>query len=195
MLINSIRVFLLLLLLVVVIIDVNVPLILNTPTNQLIIGIIILFVIIVVDEIIGFLLGVIFLVIYFKYYQKLIDNKNQNKEISEIKKPLLSSFDADYKPFSVNLDTFTGDTKPAPNNLSETVNSHYEKYDIVNNCTTMPYISNELLESAQNNVFDKTNYKLEIKNTDNTYGIQGLNSDNVHYFGFDKTTGTSLTLV
>ena len=195
MILNLFRVLLLITLLIVIVIDVNIPLILNTPTNQLIIGIIIIFTIIVVDEIIGFLLGVIFLVIYFKYYQKLIDNKNQN---NDIKQPLLGSSELsgyNFKPFSFSADTFTGDSKPVPNNLMDSVNAHYVNVDEKNNCITMPYISTELLESAQNNIFDVNNYKLEIKNDDKAYGIQGLNSDNIHYLGFDKTTGNNLKIV
>ena len=196
MILNLIRVLLLITLLIVIVIDVNIPLVLNTPTNQLIIGIIILFIIIVIDEIIGFLLGVIFLVIYFKYYQKLIDNKNQN---NDVKQSLLGSSDLsgyNFKPFSLSVgDTFIGDSKPLPNNSMDSVNAHYVNVDEKNNTITMPYISTELLESAQNNIFDVNNYKLEIKNTDNAYGIQGLNSDNIHYLGFDKTTGTNLKIV
>jgi len=196
MILNLIRVLLLITLLIVIIIDINIPLILNTPTNQLIIGIIIIFTIIVIDEIIGFLLGVIFLVVYFKYYQKLIDNKNQNNNIKE---PLLVSSEIsgfNFKPFAINAaDTFIGDTKPVPNNLTDSVNGHYVNVDEQNNTITMPYISTELLESAQNNIFDLNNYKLEIKNSENAYGIQGLNSDNIHYLGFDKTTGNNLKIV
>jgi hypothetical protein len=55
----------------------------------------------------------------------------------------------------------------------------------------MPYISTELLEKAQNNIYDTNNYYTEIKNIDNADGVQGLNSDQVHYTAFDKKSITN----
>jgi hypothetical protein len=83
----GIRFCLLLILALVVIYDYELPVILNTKTNQLIVAILIIFTIIVIDEIIGFLLGIIFLVIYFKYYQKLFEKKGV--ENNELKQPFI----------------------------------------------------------------------------------------------------------
>jgi hypothetical protein len=47
-------------------------------------------------------------------------------------------------------------------------------------------ISNELLNAAQNNIYDEDNYKTEIKQDNNFYGIQGLNTNNIHYIAFDN---------
>ena len=71
MIIYFIRALLILLLLFVIIVDFDLPIIINTPINQLFIAIIVIFIIITVDEVIGFITGLIFLIIYFKYYQKI----------------------------------------------------------------------------------------------------------------------------
>jgi hypothetical protein len=57
-------------------------------------------------------------------------------------------------------------------------------------CMEMPYISNELLENAQNNIYDVNNYNMEVVISENNtiYGIQGLNSSNIHYPAYDKTS-------
>lgn len=170
---NGMRIILLLLLITIVIYDFEIPIVLNTPTNQMIIAIFVIFVIIIIDEIIGFLIGIIFLVIYFKHYQKIF---NKNEEKSEIKKPLLN----DYK------DSFIGDVKPNSNTRVPVIENDYIKMDNVNGCYEMPYISNELLEKAQTNIYDINNYYNEIKIAEDAYGIQGLNADMVHYSGFDK---------
>jgi hypothetical protein len=166
------RLLLLLLLIIIIIYDVEVPLILNTKTNQMIIALFIIFMIIVVDEIIGLLIGIIFLVIYFKHYQKIF-NKNGNEEI---KKPLLNDYN----------DSFVGDVKPETNSRIPIIENDYVKFNDINGCIEMPYISNELLEKAQTNIYDVNNYYNEIKIAPDAYGIQGMNADMVHYSGFDR---------
>jgi len=164
--------------------DFDIPIILNTQINQLLIAIIIIIIIIVIDEMIGFLLGCIFLVVYFKYYQKMI-NKNNATPSNNLNEPLLKA----YTSFNVNeVDSFVGDVAPTKNRKIESTNNHYERFNNEENCIEMPYISNELLLKAQNNIYDETNYYTEIKNVENAYGIQGLNSDLVHYSAYDKTT-------
>lgn len=168
----GIRFCLLLILALVVIYDYELPVILNTKTNQLIIAILIIFTIIVIDEIIGFLLGIIFLVIYFKYYQKLFEKKGV--ENNELKQPFIIK------------DSFSTDVKPEPNTRMPRIENDYVKMDVKEGCVEMPYISTELLDKAQNNIYDINNYYQEIKITPEAYGIQGLNADMVHYQAFDK---------
>jgi len=168
----GLRIILLITLIFFIIYDVDIPLIINTQTNQMIIAILIIFTIIVIDEIIGFLIGIIFLVIYFKYYQKKF-NKNE-----EIKEQLLN----DYKI----KDSFIGDTKPESNMRIPIIENDYIKMNEKDGYIEMPYISNELLEKAQTNIYDINNYNNEIKISQDAYGIQGLNADMVHYSGFDK---------
>lgn len=162
----------------VIFVDIPVPIILNTPLNQLIIGLFIIFIIVIVDEIFGFLLGLIILVVYYKYYQKVFNTNNGIE--SGLKEPLLA----------VNhLDTFKVDIKPPPNNKIGNIGDHYVKFNNDSNCIEMPYISNELLEKAQNNIYDITNYNMEIiTDSDKTYGIQGLNSASIHFPAYDKNT-------
>ena len=59
--------------------------------------------------------------------------------------------------------------KPTTNNKTQIVQEHYMKE--INGCIEMPYISYELLEKAQNNVYDPNNYN-------NYTEIQGLMANN-----------------
>jgi hypothetical protein len=190
MILNFIRALLILLLLFVIIVDFDLPIIINTKTNQLFIAILILLIILLVDEIIGFLIGLIFLIIYFKFYQKKImpikqenqltnpiiyDQFNNNNNNNNTQDPLTSFF---------NL--FTGDVKPKSYSTQPEIPEHYVNHYKNDNSTIMPYVSNELLKAAQNNIYNDDNYKTEIKTSENYYGIQGLNSDNKHYAAFDN---------
>ena len=190
MILNFIRALLILLLLFVIIVDFDLPIIINTKTNQLFIAILILLIILLVDEIIGFLIGLIFLIIYFKFYQKKImpikqenqltnpiiyDQFNNNNNNNNTQDPLTSFF---------NL--FTGDVKPKSYSTQPEIPEHYVNHYNNDNSTIMPYVSNELLKAAQNNIYNDDNYKTEIKTSENYYGIQGLNSDNKHYAAFDN---------
>jgi hypothetical protein len=226
MILNFIRAVLIILLIFVIIVDFNLPIIINTKTNQLFIAIIILIIILLVDEIIGFLIGLIFLIIYFKYYQKKIMPKRE--QLNDPLSPSPSSSSSSTSPFSsspaflslsnayeninnninnysnTNTNTndnnnatindplasffnfFKDDTKPKSYSTQPEIPDHYVKELKNENCTLIPYISNELLQSAQTNIYNEDNYKKEIKTDENYYGIQGLNSDNKHYMAFDN---------
>ena len=175
MILNFIRAVLILLLLFVIIVDFDLPIIINTKTNQLFIAILILLIILLVDEIIGFLIGLIFLIIYFKFYQKKIMPTKQEPSKEPSKEPLTSFF---------NL--FSDDVKPKSYTNQPEIPEHYVNHMKNENCTLIPYISDELLKSAQTNIYNDDNYKKEIKTDNNYYGIQGLNSDNNHYPAFDN---------
>ena len=188
MILNFIRFLLLVLLVIIIFIEVPVPPILALQNHQLILAILIIFIIVVIDEIIGFLLGLIFLIIYFKHYQKVINNSSSNNIQNELSEPLMKA----YNPFNMNnIDKFSDDIKPVHNNKTDPIPSSGQSLNENNNCIIMPYISTELLEKAQNNIYDTDNYYTEIKNIDNAYGVQGLNSDQVHYTAFDKNTITN----
>lgn len=186
MLLVFFRLLFLIILILAIIFDIDIPIILNTQVNQLLIAILIIFIIVAVDEIIGFLLGCIFLIIYFKYYQKIINSKNSSNDNNiNSNDPLLKA----YSSFNINeVDSFVGDTMPQRNSKMEKVQEHYMTNNTKDNCIEMPYISNELLLKAQTNIYDEKNYYTEIKNNDNMYGIQGLNSDLVHYSAYDTKT-------
>jgi hypothetical protein len=201
MIIYFIRALLILLLLFVIIVDFDLPIIINTPINQLFIAIIIIFIIITVDEVIGFITGLIFLIIYFKYYQrKLYSSNSSNSKNSFIPGTFTSPFNStpsivdkeNENGFSNNVNSFfnffSGDTKPKSYSSQPEIPEHYiqEVKNNNENCTLTPYISNELLQSAQTNIYNEDNYKKEIKTDENYYGIQGLNSDNKHYIAFDN---------
>jgi hypothetical protein len=207
MIINFIRAVLIILLIFVIIVDFNLPIIINTKTNQLFIAIIILLIILLVDEIIGFLIGLIFLIIYFKYYQKKIIPTKQ--EVSYDPSPfspqsLLNSAynnivntnntninanantNANTDPLASFFNFFKDDAKPKSYSMQPEIPDHYVKEIKNENCKLIPYISNELLHAAQTNIYNEDNYKKEIKTDENYYGIQGLNSDNKHFAAFDN---------
>lgn len=190
MIYNFIRILLLVLLVVVILVEVPVPPVLSQQINQLLIAILIIAIIVGIDEIIGFLLGLIFLIIYFKYYQGVINNSNGNNNNSrnDLNEPLMNS----YNPFNMNnIDRFSDDIKPNHNTRLEEIPSDSQSQKSLNdktNCITMQYISTELLDKAQNNIYDINNYYSEIRTGENIYGIQGLNSDQLHYVAFDKTS-------
>lgn len=171
---NFIRILLLLVLITFIVFEIDIPLVLHTPTNQLIIAIIILFIIIIIDEISGFILGVIFLVVYFKHYQKL---KSKN---SDLQQPLLSSSPSSLKQNFIDMDTYDNDVKPQSyskielfNNTDTNIhNQDYKEYDNKNNCTTMPFISQELLDKAQSNVYNENNYNTDFTHVKEQYGVE-----------------------
>lgn len=203
MVVNFIRALLFILLIFVILVDFDLPIIVSTPINQLFIAIIILFLILTVDEIIGFLTGLIFLIIYFKYYQRKLNQSLKSSEnsqssgvmgVSASTKSHFVSSPAMYSTTSPNENSalssifnfFSGDTKPKPYSNQPEIPDHYIQ-DIKNdNCTLIPYVSTELLKAAQNNIYNEENYNNEIKQDANFYGIQGLNSDNIHYSAFDN---------
>jgi len=206
MILNFIRAVLIILLLFVIIADFDLPIIINTKTNQLFIAIIILLIILLVDEIIGFLIGLIFLIIYFKYYQKKIMPYDKQSENAQTQFPLPSSITSPFisvpsstlinnnstDPLTSLFNLFqgnanaNGDVKPKAYSTQPEIPEHYTQ-DIRNeNSKLIPYISTELLKSAQNNIYSDENYSKEIKTDDNYYGIQGLNSDNKHFAAFDN---------
>jgi hypothetical protein len=82
-----------------------------------------------------------------------------------------------------NAENFNTDVKPTPKEKTTEITEHYIRY--TNDGIEMPYISNELLEKAQTNIYDMTNYNNEIRIDNNTYGVQGLNSDGIHYPAFE----------
>jgi hypothetical protein len=222
MIIYFIRALLILILLFVIIVDFDLPVIINTPINQLFIAIVVIFIIITVDEVIGFITGLIFLIIYFKYYQRKLNSSNSSNPSNPSNSYFMpgtftSPFNSTPSVVDINsnngnnnnnnnnnnsyinnnngnnslntfFDFFKGDTKPKTYSTQPEIPEHYIQ-DIKNNnesCTLIPYVSKELLNAAQNNIYNEENYKTEIKQDNNFYGIQGLNSDNTHYIAFDN---------
>jgi hypothetical protein len=191
MILNFIRALLILLLVFVIIVDFDLPIIINTKTNQLFIAILILLIILLVDEIIGFLIGLIFLIIYFKYYQKkIMPIKQENQTNSPITYEQYNNNsnnnNSNNDPIASLFNFFSGDVKPKSYSNQPEIPEHYINHIKNDNSIIMPYVSNELLKAAQTNIYNDDNYKTEIKTSENYYGIQGLNSDNKHYAAFDN---------
>ena len=119
-----------------------------------------------------------------EYWNSILDKRKSNAIIiiSKIQKSL--TILKDFK------DSFIGDVKPSSNTRIPIIENDYIKMDENKGYIEMPYISNELLEKAQTNIYDINNYNNEIKISQDAYGIQGLNADMVHYSGFDKNEVT-----
>jgi hypothetical protein len=171
MVIDFLRISLLVILLFVIVLDYEVPEIINTAVNQLFIALTILLIILAVDEIVGFLIGLIFLTIYFKFYQKKINNENNKEKFTnDNSSPLNSFFDYIFNP-------------SVPSSQSQTNSYSYSQSQSSPNSEVIPSVSNEILKSAQNNIFDDVEYNKEIKAYDNSYGgIQGLHVNNLTAF-------------
>jgi hypothetical protein len=215
MLKDIIRGLLVVILIFVILVDFDLPIIISTPINQLFIAIVILFLILTVDEIIGFLTGLIFLIIYFKYYQRKL-NQSQTKSGEQKKETFSSPFGVSFNsiskftssspapyittspnensPMASLFKFFSGDTKPKDYSNQPEIPDHYFQENKNDNCTLTPHISNELLKAAQTNIYDEKNYNTEIKQDNNSYGIQGLNSDNTHFEAFDNSNNTYMHL-
>jgi hypothetical protein len=212
MLKDIIRVLLVIILIFVIIVDFELPIIISTPINQLFIAIVILFLILTVDEIIGFLTGLIFLIIYFKFYQRKLNKKpseekkkeaftssasyplglsfDNNSNFSSSPAPYTTTSTTENSPMASLFKFFSGDTKPKEYSTQPEIPDHYVQENKNDNSKLIPYISNELLKAAQNNIYDETSYNTEIKQDKNSYGIQGLNSDNTHFEAFDNSHNT-----
>lgn len=212
MLKDIIRGLLVIILIFVILVDFDLPIIISTPINQLFIALVILFLILTVDEIIGFLTGLIFLIIYFKYYQRKLTkqpSKSVEQKTEAFSSPMGLSFDtishftsspAPYTTVQSEPSTmesifkfFSGDTKPKEYSIQPEIPDHYVQENKNDNSTLVPYISNDLLKAAQNNIYDEKSYNTEIKQDKNAYGIQGLNSDNTHFEAFDNSCSNSYT--
>jgi hypothetical protein len=89
-------------------------------------------------------------------------------------------------PITSFFNFFKGDVKPKSYSTQPEIPDHYIEELKNENCKLIPYISNELLKAAQTNIYNEENYKTEIKSDNNFYGIQGLNSDNIHFAAFDN---------
>jgi hypothetical protein len=212
MLKDIIRGLLVIILIFVILVDFDLPIIISTPINQLFIALVILFLILTVDEIIGFLTGLIFLIIYFKYYQRKLTkqpSKSVEQKTEAFSSPMGLSFDtishftsspAPYTTVQPEPSTmesifkfFSGDTKPKEYSIQPEIPDHYVQENKNDNSKLVPYISNDLLKAAQNNIYDEKSYNTEIKQDKNAYGIQGLNSDNTHFEAFDNSCSNSYT--
>ena len=155
MILNLIRTIILLLLIIIIIIDIPYIAYLKNSTTQLFIAFIILIIFFVIDYFIGFIFALIILTIYFK-----------NNKILLNKKELFSD---------KSLSTIKDDKKPLQTIQTNIINDDDIKNDKVK-LLVYDYISPELLDKAQNNIFDIDNYNKKINDK---FDVQGL--DNIEY--------------
>ena len=97
------------------------------------------------------------------------DNNHKEKFTNDNSSPLNALFDYIFNP-----------SIPS----SHSSKSYSNSYSLSSsNPDLIPSVSNEILKSAQNNIFDDVEYNKEIKAYDNSYGgIQGLHVNNLTAF-------------
>jgi hypothetical protein len=168
MIINSLRIFTIILLFAIILLpDVNYSKFFKNSTVQLYLAFIVLIILVLFDNIIGFFLGICLLMLYFKLYSKELKNTS-------------SSIDKKLHECPCENKEKIGD-----------FNTYIPKTDHINNEIIMeknvliPFVSEEHLIAAQNNIIDVNNYNMEVLGIQKGYGSQGLNNEHLHLLGYD----------
>jgi hypothetical protein len=159
------------------------PKLFKSPTVQLYLAIITMIVLLMVDNVAGFVLGVCLLVLYFKIYNKELKTKKNNqmkpeetKEKSQHQCPIDKP--CNMKNILENYDTSNDKSNTAKNTITKQI-------------MQIPYVTDENLLAAQNNIVNTECYNNEVLGiekglfNENVYGPQGLDKQNTHIRGFD----------
>jgi len=184
----SFRILVLVLLFIIILTqDIPYPKLFKSPTVQLYLAIITMIILLMVDNVTGFILGVCLLVLYFKIYNKELKNKKINqikpeetKGKSEHKCPIDKP--CNMKNIIENYDTSTDKSTDKSNAVKNTNTKQIMQ---------IPYVTEENLLAAQNNIVNTECYNNEVSGiekglyNENVYGPQGLDKQNTHIRGFD----------
>lgn len=156
--------------------DIYISKYIKDKTIQLYLSLLIIFIIMFIDNVSGFILGISLLVIYFKIYHKELKHKKTSvNKINDTK------CHGDKGCFLDNVD--------GKENNDNTFKKTKTDPDIIE----LDYITEQHLLSAQNNIVDTENYNKELIGIDKSmriqkvYGAQGLDNDNNHFMGDDKS--------
>jgi hypothetical protein len=151
---------------------------------QLYLAISAILILILLDNVTGFILALSLLVLYFKIYNTELKHKKNTDDLSSVKKENENRCVLDKKGDCV--------TEAYENHLKN------DQMSSTNHVTLLPYVSEEHLLAAQNNIIDVNNYNNEILGiekglyNENVYGSQGFDNNNVHMRGFDNNLLGSL---
>lgn len=171
----SLRILALVLLFIIIIVqDIPYPKLFKSPAVQLYLAIMVMLLLLMLDNVTGFILGVCLLVLYFKIYNKELKIKKSKAE--EKDKPTEAVCPMD-RPCKIKADN--------------AVLENYESTTTAKQPTQIPYVSEEILLAAQNNIVNTECYNNEILGiqkglyNENVYGPQGLDKQNTHIRGYD----------
>jgi len=146
------------------------PKLFKNASIQLYLALVAMIILLIFDNVTGFILSLCLLVLYFKLYNNELkqkkaisnDDKTQGKLEKMSNDKLICSLD---KPCKIQNEQ-KEDNKPLK--------------------TQIPFISEEHLLAAQNNIFDEENYNNEILGVadEKVYGSQGLDKNHIHMQGY-----------
>lgn len=193
MIIDSFRIVSVIILSIVVLIrDIPFKQIYKDPYMQIYLAILCLVVLVLLDNITGFVITLALLIIYFRIYNaEIMEKKKVRAQIKEIKD--------DIKKELNNISSSKNEKVTCDNDVCKLENP--VKKSVIKDINTLedsdgygPYITQEHLHAAQNNIFNDNYYNNEVGDTSKEfttqplYKSQGLNYSNNHLEGYDSSS-------
>jgi len=191
---------------VVIIKDISYQMIFKDSLVQLYLAIFVILILLVVDNVTGFILALSLLILYFKIYNNELkskkskegsDDSNKKKHLPPAKQEKQCMLDKSGACMSEHYENVSDEKNklklsPSAQAVSE------ENRNNSNKTTLLPYITEEHLIAAQNNIVNVRDYENEILGiekglyNENVYGSQGFDNNNIHMKGYDEVTLGSL---
>ena len=193
MIIDTFRIVSVIILSIVVLIrDIPFKNIYKDPYMQIYLAILCLAILVLLDNITGFVITLALLIIYFRIYNtEIVEKKRVRVQIQEIKDDIKKELNniPSSKNKKVNCENDVCKLEnPAKKNIIKDINT------LEDSGGNGPYITQEHLNAAQNNIFDDTYYNGEVGDTSGEftsqqlYKSQGLNYSNNHLEGYDSSS-------
>jgi Ca2+/Na+ antiporter len=208
MIINSLRLLAVILLVIILIIkDIPFKSLFKDSMIQFYLALTCMIFLLLIDNIFGFILSICLLLLYFRIYTNELKNKKESSNADD-KVPNKehihshnSNEDKTNKPKSksnetcetcetcvMNMSHINAEKKIAiPSQSSSQSNNSVNSTDN----SLVPYITEENLLAAQNNIVNPLEYNKEMHGVDkgiyneDVYGSQGLDTKNIHIRGYD----------
>jgi len=205
MIINSLRLLAVILLVIILIIkDIPFKSLFKDSMIQFYLALTCMIFLLLIDNIFGFILSICLLLLYFRIYTNELKNKKESSNADD-KVPNKehihshnSNEDKTNKPKSMsnetcetcemNMSHINAEKKIAiPSQSSSQPNNSVNSTDN----SLVPYITEENLLAAQNNIVNPLEYNKEMHGVDkgiyneDVYGSQGLDTKNIHIRGYD----------
>jgi len=192
MIIDTFRIVSVIILSIVVLIrDIPFKNIYKDPYMQIYLAILCLAILVLLDNITGFVITLALLIIYFRIYNtEIVEKKKVRAQIQEIKDDIKKELNniPSSKNKKVNCENDVCKLEnPAKKNVIKDINT------LEDSGGNGPYITQEHLHAAQNNIFNNTYYNDEVGDTSGEftsqqlYKSQGLNDSNNHLKGYDSS--------
>lgn len=193
MIIDTFRIVSVIILSIVVLIrDIPFKNIYKDPYMQIYLAILCLAILVLLDNITGFVITLALLIIYFRIYNtEIVEKKRVRVQIQEIKDDIKKELNniPSSKNKKVNCENDVCKLEnPAKKNVIKDINT------LEDSGGNGPYITQEHLHAAQNNIFNDTYYNNEVGDTSGEftsqqlYKSQGLNYSNNHLEGYDSSS-------